>query len=148
MLQRIPSFALGALLCSFSLTAAEVVLNRVTNGSKATIGTISVKGQVICDFLEYPTHAPFKFLNPGTYDAFTRNDGSKGWRIELKGTAPFENIQIHVGNSLPNTQGCFLAGYKADADKPFIENSVKALAILKKAIDAAGGDLKVTINNP
>lgn len=142
------SLLVGALLLLSSVSAAEVVLQRGITGSKATIGKLSVNGESICEFLEYPTHPPFKFLNPGTYAAYTRADGSKGWRIELKDTAPFTHIQIHVGNSLPDSEGCLLAGYNADAERPWVADSKKAMTAIKKAVDAAGGNLTVTIKAP
>jgi len=127
--------------------SAEIVIRREKTGSKATIGTISVNGIQVCEYLEYPTHPPFKFLPKGKYDAFVRTDGKLGWRVELKGTAPFTHIQIHAGNSLPDTEGCFLAGKNANAETPLVEQSQAAMRKLRTFVEKAGGDLKVVISD-
>lgn len=44
----------------------------------------------------------------GTYDLKTRNDGPKGWRLELQNTGHRTNIQIHRAHSSMFIQGCIL----------------------------------------
>lgn len=49
-------------------------------------------------------------IQPGTYKAFIRADGDRGWRIELKGVPNHTNVQLHVGNYAKDTKGCVLVG--------------------------------------
>jgi hypothetical protein len=67
-----------------------------------------------------------------------RSDGPRGWRIELKGTAPRENIQIHVGNRPNDTIGCLLPGTGESNDaKCVIAGSANAMAVLKSAVGSS-----------
>lgn len=44
----------------------------------------------------------------GNYNLNTRNDGPKGWRLELQGTGHRKNIQIHRAHKSMFIEGCIL----------------------------------------
>jgi len=47
-------------------------------------------------------------IDIGTYEMHVRTDGPKGWRLELEGTAPRGNIQVHRAHKSMYIQGCIL----------------------------------------
>ena len=47
----------------------------------------------------------------GSYVGHVRDDGDKGWRIELDKVNGRDNIQVHLGNWPKDTEGCIFAGY-------------------------------------
>lgn len=44
----------------------------------------------------------------GSYECFVRNDGHRGWRLELLGTSHRSNIQIHRAHTSMYIEGCIL----------------------------------------
>lgn len=48
----------------------------------------------------------------GRYGAFVRQDGKRGWRLQLTGTGRRSNIQIHTGNKPREIEGCILIGMR------------------------------------
>lgn len=74
---------------------------------------ISDLGTKLCNVLELPYRNNINEISAipaGQYEGFIRTDGSRGWRIELKGTGSREHIQLHVGNRPKDTIGCLLPG--------------------------------------
>ena len=71
-------------------------------------------------------------IDPGSYDAFIRTDHTPN-RIELTGTGPRTNIQIHNANTPDQLQGCFAVGSNRSTD--FVGNSVNTLNKLLDLID-------------
>lgn len=124
--------------------SAEIKIQRAKTGEKATVGILYVDGKRICETFELPNRTPYKWIASGkTHDAYIRTDGKRGWRIELKDTAPLEHVQIHTGNVQEQTEGCTLVGYKADANKG-ISDSINAREALKKAVEASASK-KITV---
>jgi hypothetical protein len=46
----------------------------------------------------------------GSYSGHVREDGPKGWRIELEDVKGRPNVQIHLGNWPKDSTGCILLG--------------------------------------
>lgn len=71
----------------------------------------------------------------GDYEGYIRTDGPRGWRIELTGTGPRSNIQLHVGNRPANSIGCILPGTGNSTDSQCrIEGSRQAMDALKAVV--------------
>lgn len=87
-------------------------------------------------------------LPDGTYAAEFRVDHKTGknsprgagqidWRLELHGTNPRTDIELHVGNTLKNSEGCILCGRKLvneNGTNPQIEHSDPTTVKLATAI--------------
>jgi hypothetical protein len=77
------------------------------------------RGRHICNGLELPwrgNNNQISSIPAGLYEGFVRTDGPRGWRIELLGTDPRSNIQLHVGNTPENSIGCVLLGTGDSSD--------------------------------
>lgn len=102
---------------------------------------ISDPGTKICNVLElaYRNNASqISSVPAGEYTGFVRTDGARGWRIELRGTAPRENIQMHVGNRPSDSIGCLLPGTGDSNDAACqIAGSVDAFTVLKATVGSA-----------
>lgn len=84
-------------------------------------------------------------IPPGTYTAFVRIDGHRGWRLELRNVPGRKHIQIHKGNTTNDILGCILVGTtKADLA---VYNSKRAMALLRNEIEQVPGhrDIQVKI---
>ena len=80
----------------------------------------------------------------GTYDAFVRTDGSKGFRLELEDVDNFSYVQIHVGNSTDDLTGCFAAGESRSEN--FVSKSRSAMGQIQSIVEADGsGNIKVEV---
>lgn len=80
-------------------------------------GTI---GEKVCDTVELPyvfNMKDFSAIPTGRYAALIRDDGTRGWRIELSGTGARHNVQIHTGNRPTDVSGCILLGSRDARDK-------------------------------
>jgi hypothetical protein len=47
-------------------------------------------------------------IKEGVYKLHVREDGPKGWRLELEGTGHRENIQVHRAHKSMSIKGCIL----------------------------------------
>jgi hypothetical protein len=80
----------------------------------------------------------------GTYEGYLRFSPSRGREVpQLLKVPHFSFIQIHSGNSVNETLGCILVGYKRDKDK--IWQSVEAERDLISLIKLGCVDGKFTI---
>jgi len=75
----------------------------------------------------------------GRYAGTVRDDGARGWRIELKDVPGRENIQLHIGNFPRETTGCVLVGkgIGASAGTCAVSQSSAALADIRAAMAKA-----------
>lgn len=79
----------------------------------------------LCDTLELPFRNELNEIScirPGTYGGSIREDGDRGWRIQLTGTKQLA-IQIHPGNVTANTHGCILVGTRVSGQPCTVINS-------------------------
>lgn len=104
-----------AMLAFPTALAAEdfkITILRQYKGTDCTSGYLLVGDKVKMHALELPwqNNAPFISSIPaGTYGGTLRYDHADHWRIELNvPNRPL--VQIHVGNTPANTQGCILVG--------------------------------------
>ena len=83
-------------------------------------------------------------LKPGTYSASIRTDGKKGWRLELKETENYQNVQVHAGNTATDVEGCFAAGSSRAEDS--VGGSKAAMNQIQAIVKADGsGQIKVNV---
>lgn len=86
-------------------------------------------------------------IPPGTYHAFTRADGPKGWRLELRAVPGYSHIEIHVGNFVKDVEGCFAVGTSRGNDA--VWSSREAMQQMHDVVgDAKRLDIVVTVIGP
>jgi hypothetical protein len=122
---------------SFQSAAAQIEISRKSITDQCIMGYLLVDGEVICYTLELPYVGNINDISTipaGKYTGFVREDGSKGWRIELDDVAGRENIQIHVGNYTNQIMGCTLVGMGANVDDCTVSESQKARNALKSIL--------------
>lgn len=96
----------------------SVVMQRLVYTDKSVISTVSVTnkatGARFSGYTLEDVHAGDKGnkppIPPGTYHAFTRADGPKGWRLEPRAVPGYSHIEVHVGNFAKDVEGCFAVG--------------------------------------
>ena len=129
--------ALSSLSTSFWMADPTLEVTREFNSGQCIMGYLSLNGEVVCYTLELPYVGNITDLSTipaGTYSGFIREDGNKGWRIELANVAGRKNIQIHIGNYTAQTQGCTLIGMNADPGQCTVLNSLNARKKLQEKI--------------
>jgi hypothetical protein len=127
-----------------------IAIQRDTYTPTSVTGTISVTSDVsgAGNFSGYTLETATAGPNgnkdpiaPGTYDAFVRTDHNPN-RIELKNVPGFTNVQIHVGNTADDVEGCFAVGKSRETDK--VKQSTAAMAKINDVVKKDGTD-KITI---
>ena len=104
----------------------ELTLQRIKKHKCFTLGTLSVEGKPFCDTLEPAWRdigpggkgrkMPGRTAIPeGRYPVVvTRSEGTGGqWLPLLLHVPQFEGIRIHAGNTVEDTAGCILVGYRS-----------------------------------
>jgi RHS repeat-associated protein len=85
-------------------------------------------------------------IAPGTYNARVRNS-HVGKRIELEDVDNFKNVQIHVGNTSDDVEGCFAVGQSRKTNE--VKNSAAAMKKILKIIKKDGtGNISVQVIGP
>jgi hypothetical protein len=85
-------------------------------------------------------------IPPGSYDAFVRNSHG-GKRIELEDVDKFQNVQIHVGNTSDDVEGCFAVGKSRSTNE--VGQSGNAMNEILNIIKKDGtGNITVNVNGP
>lgn len=91
-------------------------------------------GVFVGDTLELPWRANLNDISAipaGLYTGFTRDDGPRGWRIELKSVPGRDNVQVHVGNRPDDTVGCILLGQNPQKNPCRVSNSQQTMGALR-----------------
>jgi hypothetical protein len=88
----------------------------------------------------------------GEYSAAIREDGRKGWRIELVGVPDREHVQIHLGNTPADSVGCLLPGISIASSLCEVYKSAEAMDLLRQALTGfslsdSDGHISVTIRD-
>lgn len=134
----------------------QITIQRDTETANSTTGTLTVGANNLFS-LELPwrgnaatnNSATASRIPAGTYTAHVRTDaGGANWRLELEGTAPRTNIQIHAGNVPADSTGCILPGTTRGVD--VVNNSVAARNLIQQEVNNAGpgATIRVTIIDP
>lgn len=70
----------------------------------------------------------------GSYELKTRNDGAKGWRLELQGTTHRNNIQIHRAHKSIFIKGCILPVTFNNYSKDALSKGNTAIQLQSKSL--------------
>jgi len=129
-----------------------ITIKRDTYTSDSVTSTITVVSDVkgvsgFNGFTLETTHAGDKGdkdpIPAGTYDAFVRTDHDPQ-RVELENVKDFISVQIHVGNTKDDVEGCFAVGKTRSADQ--VSESKDAIKSILAVIDNdKSGVIKVTV---
>ncbi|NEO86674.1 MAG: hypothetical protein F6J87_20810 [Spirulina sp. SIO3F2] len=104
-----------------------ITVNRIKQDANVTLGRIYANNNRIGSTLELPWKDDLpdaSRIKARKYSAFTRDIRFKfwkGWRLQLVGTEPRENIQVHPvamfsdSVDISNTRGCIVVGDKISA---------------------------------
>jgi hypothetical protein len=98
--------------------------------------TLTGAGDVrIGSTLELPWRAnqdEISAIPAGSYSGHVREDGDKGWRIELDSVKGRTNVQIHLGNWPKDSIGCILLGTSiSDKQACFVTKSADSMQKLR-----------------
>ena len=94
---------------------ARFTLQRLDHTERATFGQLfDAEGKQICVTLELPWKYNAKSIScipPGTYRAYRRKSPKRGyWLYELIAVPGRSHIEIHIGNTTADSEGCILVG--------------------------------------
>jgi hypothetical protein len=128
-------------------------------GDVSTIMPSTLLARVpLCDTIERPwkNNSPrVSSIDRGVYQARIREDATKNWmttldrrwRLELSGTAHRTAIQLHYGEDVGWSEGCFIVGDLLDSGAGGftqkycrVDNGEAAIARLRAAVTATGRD--------
>jgi hypothetical protein len=137
MTRLLPAIIATAVAIGHLATAHEIGIERKFSSNDCVSGYLLVDGTPVCYVLELPwqNNAPFVSSIPaGSYQAFIRNDGPKGWRIQLVDVPLRDNVQIHIGNKPTDSWGCLLPGKSIAPDLCHVFGSADAMGLIKTAL--------------
>jgi len=88
-------------------------LHRTKRHRRFTLGTLSIEGEPFCATLEPISR---KAIPEGRYPlVVTRSPKFNGqWLPLLLHVPRFTGIRIHAGNTVEDTKGCILVGYRSE----------------------------------
>ena len=110
---------------------------RSAETANCTTGYLSVDGTQLCYTLELPDRNSEKLVSripAGEYPGNLRYDHQDAWRVQLDNVPGRDNVQIHVGNWLFQTEGCILVGTKVDPGNCSLTDSASAYNKLRLAL--------------
>lgn len=90
-----------------------VTLKRLPQPESHTFGVIYILGYPRFVTLELPwndNRTDISCIPPGEYECFIEQSPKNGRVYELKDVTNRTDIQIHIGNTLHDTEGCILIG--------------------------------------
>ena len=93
----------------------KLKLSRIATNGLATFGRIeNEEHEQLCVTLEHPWQDNKRMIScipTGDYWAFRRQSPKRGYELfELASVPGRSNIQIHIGNTVADTDGCILVG--------------------------------------
>lgn len=118
----------------------QIRLQRTDENAERLFGRIGVDGVVVCAAtLERPGVLPC-----GTYRWKKVISPKRGLLIiELEGVPGHTNIQLHIGNTLDNTEGCVLVGSARGFGTNVIASGAAYLALMHAVRGAETGEIIV-----
>lgn len=117
--------------------AFKIEIQRKYSGKDCVSGYLLINGKPVCYVLEKPWKNNLPEISSvpvGEYDALIRADGTKGWRIELRGVPKRTNVQIHIGNTVEDSVGCLLPGKEIDSSLCKVLQSGAAMELLRTSL--------------
>lgn len=127
---------------------AKVVITRLYEGSKSTVGILEIieNNRVIfmCKTLEnlfegYERNKDLR-IPPDEYKLYWRNSPSKGRKVHVYNEmCPKDRcIMFHVGNKEEDTLGCILLGINERSDNDWVFNSTIATKDFERIMERYG----------
>jgi hypothetical protein len=84
----------------------------------------------------------------GLYTASTRDDGDKGWRLQLNAVPNRTLVQIHIGNFPADSVGCILLGSgRSPGNRCAVSGSADALKALRQSYGTTPRPIEVLIRD-
>lgn len=106
-------------------------LKRILTTKEAIIGELSIDGVFECFTLEHPVF----LIDKGSYSVSLYKSPARGYQVPLLEGVPGRSyIEVHIGNTKKDTQGCILVGTSHDAYSN-LKNSRVAFSNLLKHLD-------------
>lgn len=90
-----------------------IVLQRITNDTRGTLGILSKDNKPLCYTLELPylnNRKNISSIPEGVYNVIRVNSKRYGHCFMLRDVPNRTDILIHAGNSIGDTKGCILVG--------------------------------------
>jgi hypothetical protein len=137
VMKPLASLCSTLLLAAGSVFAHEIEIQREFSSKDCVSGYLLVDGEVTCYVLEraWDNNAPLVSSIPaGEYSGVIREDGKKGWRIELLDVPDREHVQIHIGNTTADSVGCLLPGRSIASSLCTVYKSAEAMDLLRDAL--------------
>ena len=97
----------------------NLVIARKFMSDTCTSGYLAVAGNIIAYTVELPWRGNMPLISSipmGSYSATLRYDHADHWRIELVGVPKRDHVQIHIGNTTSDIEGCIIIGTKLNPD--------------------------------
>ena len=113
----------------------KLVLKRIKNTDKSTIGELYLDGKFLCYTLEPPwrnNETGRSCIPSGDYDLRPRSSGRFGEHYLVEGTGKRDGILIHVGNFPKDTTGCIVVGDSQGEN--FVGNSRATMGKLRQQL--------------
>jgi hypothetical protein len=127
----------------------KLTLIRTKQDDACTFGDLFAHdGERLCVTLEEPWRENQKDVSCipiGTYPWFKRLSPKRGYEvIELKDVPDRSNVQIHIGNTLSDTEGCILVGSARGVGAGISGSKLAFKKLMTEVKDAEEGTLEVT----
>lgn len=109
---------------------------RVLGQDDCTLGQLFVNGVALAYVLELPWNGNKPMISsipPGKYELSMHYDTKKRMRLHVDGVPGRSGIQLHIGTTPEDTQGCVLVGTGVSAVQCTLTNTREAAARLRKA---------------
>jgi len=109
---------------------------RILGQDDCTLGQMFINGVALGYVLELPWKGNKPMISaipPGKYEVSLHYDTKKRMRIHLEGVPGRSGIQMHIGTTPEDTQGCVLIGTGVSAVQCTLTNTREAAARLRKA---------------
>jgi hypothetical protein len=141
-IKALSRFATGAAKPKGEIGDLQLRVDRFKQYPDSVVGRLYVNGKYVCFTLEEAwrdNQRSISCVPPGTYDAYLRYDSSKKnreWCFQLTNVPNRTAIQIHIGNSPGDTEGCILVGTTQKSD--FVGNSTVAYQLLQDVVFGPG----------
>lgn len=141
----------------------KITLSRQSFGKGCTLGYLYVDGELQCKTLEPPVRevpgapvASWKILDKtaipaGTYPISIRlSPRFRKMKIHIENVPGFDQIMIHEGNVVEDTDACVLVGQSFGPDDAHVLQSIIALTALQPKVESAigrGDEVSIDVHN-
>ena len=129
----------------------KVEVVRILGQDDCTLGQLFVNNVCLRYVLELPWKGNKPMISsipPGTYKLSLHNDSKQRMRVHLEGVPGRQGIQMHIGTTPEDTQGCVLIGTGMSAVHCTLTNTREAVARLRKAYYGTENPKKLTTDRP